>query len=116
MGIGILSAGTKLKEFLKKFGVGFVKVVKTISGGIKKALDFPVVKGLVNSLSKMVGIPVNVGDIVFTGAGLVSTGVDVAENFITNKPKKDILKDAKKFDFKANLDQMSNFIKTRNKK
>jgi hypothetical protein len=116
MGIGILSAGAKLKEFLKKFVAGFVKVVKNISGGIKKILDIPVVTGLVNSLSKMVGIPVQVADIVFTGAGLVSAGANVAENFLTNKPKKDILKDANKFDFKGNFDQMSNLIKTRTKK
>jgi hypothetical protein len=116
MSFGIIGAGAKLKEFFKKFGAGFLKVAKNVAGGIKKALDILVVKNLVNSLSTMIGIPVNVGNIVSKGAELVSAGADVAKNFITNKPKKDILKDANKFDFKGNFDQMSNLIKTRNKK
>jgi hypothetical protein len=64
----------------------------------------------------MVGIPVNVADTVSTVAGFVSAGADIAENFITNKPKKDILKDVKKFGFKGNFDRMSDLIKTINKK
>jgi hypothetical protein len=116
MGFGILGATVKLKEWLKKIGTGILKAAKNVTGDIKKALDIPVVKGLVNSLSKMVGIPVSVGVIVSRGAGLVSAGADVPENFLTNKPKKHILKNTNKFDFKRNFDQMSNLIKTRTKK
>jgi hypothetical protein len=116
MGFGILGAGAKLKEFFKKFAAGFVKGVKTVASGVKRALDIPAVRGIVNSLSKMVGIPVDVGEIVSKGAELVSAGADVAENFISTKPKKDILKDANKFDFQGTYDQMSNLIKTRNPK
>jgi hypothetical protein len=116
MGFGILVAGAKLKEWLKKFGTGFLKVGKTVAAGVKKALEIPAVRGVINTLSTMICIPVPVGDIVSKGAELVSAGADVAENFITNKPKKNILKDANKFDFKGNFDKMSNLIKTRNKK
>jgi hypothetical protein len=92
MGFGILPAGAKLKDWLKKFAGGLVKVAKTVAGGVKKALDIPAVRGIVNSLSKMVGIPV-VGEIVSKGAELVDAGADVAENFLTSKSQKDILKD-----------------------
>jgi hypothetical protein len=117
MGFGIIGAGAKLKEFLKKFAGGFVKVAKTIARGVKKALDIPAVRGIVNSLSKMVGIPVEVGEIVSKGVDLVNAGADVIDqNFITSKPQKNILKDANKFDFQGTYDQMSNLIKTRNPK
>jgi hypothetical protein len=63
----------------------------------------------------MVGIPVDVGEIVSKGADLVNAGADVIDqNFITSKPKKD--KDANMFDFQSTYDQMSNLIKTRNHK
>jgi hypothetical protein len=52
----------------------------------------------------MVGIPVLVGDIVFKGVGLVSAGSEIAENLLSSKHPKDILKDVNKFDFKGNFD------------
>jgi hypothetical protein len=92
-------------------------VAKTIAGGVKKALDIPAVRGIVNSLSKMVGIPVDVGEIVSKGAELDNAGAEVIDqNCITSKPQKDILKYVNKFDFQGTYDQMSNLIKTRNPK
>jgi hypothetical protein len=47
---------------------------------------------------------------------MVSTGGYIAENLFCTKLKKDIFEDVNKFDLKGNFDQMSNLIKTRNKK
>jgi CRISPR/Cas system endoribonuclease Cas6 (RAMP superfamily) len=92
----------KVKEFVKK-GAKF----------IKKVVDTPEAKNVIDMLTKMAGTPVSVTDIISQGADIISTGTEFAENMFQSKLRKDILKDLNKFHFNSKFNRMSDLIKTR---
>jgi hypothetical protein len=98
----VINGMNKTKEFMKKGA----KV-------IKKVVDTPETKNLIDALTRMTGIPVPLTEIISQGADIISTGTEFAENMFSNKPRKDILKDPNKFDFNSKFNKMSDLIKTR---
>jgi hypothetical protein len=80
---------------------------------VKKVIGAPGTKALINTLTRMTGIPVNVGDILYQGADIISSGTEFVDNMFSDKPRKDILKDPNKFDFNSKFNRMSDLIKTR---
>jgi hypothetical protein len=111
--MGAVQTEAKIKEALINGAQKTKEFIKKGAQVVKKVLDSPGTKDLINTLTKMTGIPVNVGDIIYQGADIISTGTEFGENMFSNKPRKNILKDPNKFDFTSKFNRMSNLIKTR---
>jgi hypothetical protein len=111
--MGAVQAGAKIKEAVVN-GMNKTKAfMKKSAQVVKKVVNTPETKNLIDMLTKMAGIPMFVTDIVSKGADVISTGTEFAENMFKNKPRKNILKDPNKFDFNSKFNRMSDLIKTR---
>jgi hypothetical protein len=111
--MGAVQTGVKIKEVIIN---GFNKTKEFMKKGaqvVKKVVDTPETKNLIDMLTKMTCIPVPLTDIISQGADIISTGTEFAENMFRNKLRKDILKNPNKFDFNSKFNRMSDLIKTR---
>jgi hypothetical protein len=110
-----IQSGAKFKEaFLNEVKKTKDSIKKGVTV-VKKILDTPETKNVINMLTEVVGIPVFMADIIYKGADIVASGMKIGENMFPRKPQKDILKNNNKFDLKNKFNQISDLIKTRMK-
>jgi hypothetical protein len=111
--MGAIQSGAKFKE---AFVNGMNKTKEFVKKGaqvVKKVVDSPEAKNVINMLTKMVSILVPVAYIISQSADIVATGTEFAENMFCSKPRKDILKAPNKFNFNNKFNRMSDLIRTR---
>jgi hypothetical protein len=63
----------------------------------------------------MIGIAVPMENIISQRVDIVTLGAELSENVLCSKPRKAILKNNNKFDFKKKFSQISDLIKTKKK-
>jgi hypothetical protein len=109
MGNGAIGNGAKAKEVFKDVFTGIKDGIGTVLNFGKDILNTPGVTDAINAGAAAFGVPVPVGNMIYSGVGIASNLFGGGGG--GGSQRKDILRDTNKYDFMSNVEQYSNLIK-----